>query len=139
MTAQHEHLLQKVRQWTDFAEEDLRLAEHGLCMGEESPHRLVAYHAQQCAEKYLKAYLVPAGNDFPFTHNVSLLLELCEEQPTWAQRLQAAEGLSRYAITTRYPGEDRRVTPQEARAAVATATDVRETVRAELVRLGVDL
>ena len=53
MTAQHEHLLHKVRQWVDFAEEDLCLAEHGLCMGEESPHRLVAYHAQQCAEKYL--------------------------------------------------------------------------------------
>lgn len=29
------------------------------------PYRLIAYHAQQCAEKYLKAYLVYHDIDFP--------------------------------------------------------------------------
>jgi len=59
----------KVRQW----------ARHALTLTSGCPHRLIAYHAQQCAEKYLKAYLVSAGVDFPYTHNISRLLELCEQ------------------------------------------------------------
>jgi len=108
-------------------------------MGDECPHRLVAYHAQQCAEKYLKAFLVHAGVDFPFTHNMSVLLELCSEQSTWPETLEDAERLSRYALTTRYPGVECEVILEEARQAIAIAARVREAVRADFVRIGVDL
>ncbi|MBM3322493.1 HEPN domain-containing protein [candidate division WOR-3 bacterium] len=46
-----------VRRWVQKAEEDLVLAEHGLTMTENCPYDLICYHAQQCAEKYLKALL----------------------------------------------------------------------------------
>lgn len=55
--------LRKAREWTRSADEDLRLARHGLSLKSACPYRLIAYHAQQCAEKYLKAFLVSEGVD----------------------------------------------------------------------------
>jgi len=127
----------KVGQWVEYADEDLRMARHGLVLGAEAPYRLIAYHAQQCAEKYLKAYLVFRGIDFPFTHNILRLLELCAAE--WVATIRHAEVLTTYAVTTRYPGEDEQVTEQEARAAIITATEVRQTVREALVQAGVML
>jgi HEPN domain-containing protein len=58
----------KVIQWLEYGDEDLRLARHGLTLTSGVPYRLIAYHAQQCAEKYLKAFLVCHRIDFPYTH-----------------------------------------------------------------------
>ncbi|MBI4596054.1 MAG: HEPN domain-containing protein [Candidatus Tectomicrobia bacterium] len=104
MSAIDSEILRKVRQWLNFADEDLRLARHALTLSTGVPYRLVAYHAQQCAEKCLKAYLVYHRIDFPYTHNISRLLELCGEPASWAESLVEAEELSFYAVTTRYPG-----------------------------------
>ena len=126
----------KVRQWLDHAEEDLKLARHGFSLGSAPPFRLIAYHAQQCAEKHLKAYLVFHGIDFPYTHNLARLLELCAEESSWGEQLPEAEELTPYAITTRYPGEDEEVSEQEARRAVEIADRVREVVRQALTAEG---
>ena len=67
-------ITQRVVQWTEYADEDLRLARHALTLATAVPWRLVAYHAQQCVEKYLKAYLLSHQVDFPYSHNISLLL-----------------------------------------------------------------
>ena len=139
MTAPRERILHKVRQWAALADEDLCVAQHILTLADECPYRLAAYHAQQCAEKYFKAYLVHRAVDFPFTHNMSLLLELCAKSATWAEVLEDAELLTRYAITTRYPGEGPEVSREKARAAVEIATRVRETVREALVTEGMTL
>ncbi len=66
----------KVKKWINYAEEDLRLAKHSLTMESGCPFRLTAYHAQQCAEKYLKAFLVFHQIDFPYTHSITRLLEI---------------------------------------------------------------
>ena len=132
MTAPREHVLRKARQWAAYADEDIRLAQQALNMGEQCPNRLAAYHAQQCAEKYLKAYLVHKEVDFPFTHNISLLLELCEESGAWAETLHDAEALTRYAVTTRYPGEEAEVALDKAQQAVAIGLQVRDTIRKAL-------
>jgi len=89
----------KVKQWLAYGDEDLRLAQHGLSLSIAPPYRLIAYHAQQCAEKHLKAYLVFQAIDFPYTHNLSRLLELCAAKASWVEQLQDAEELSPYAIT----------------------------------------
>ncbi|MGD2091688.1 MAG: HEPN domain-containing protein [Candidatus Aminicenantes bacterium] len=54
MTAINIELVKKARKWASYAEQDLRLAKHGLTISSSCPYRLIAYHAQQCAEKYLK-------------------------------------------------------------------------------------
>jgi HEPN domain-containing protein len=96
------------------------------------PWRLIAFHAQQCAEKYLKAYLVFHAVDFPFTHSLRRLLDLCATAAAWADQLRDAEELSPYAATVRYPGEDLIVSGAEARRAVEIAERVREVVASAL-------
>lgn len=129
MSATDEDIARKVRQWMDYAEEDLRLAEYALQMGSGCPCRLIAYHAQQCVEKYLKAFLVYQRQDFPYTHNISALLELCRNHADWTDLLQAAEILTVYAVTTRYPGEDEPVSLDEARQAVDIAAKAKNTLQ----------
>ena len=139
MTVPPEEIAQKVRQWAAHGDEDMRVARHTLSLVEECPYRLVAYHAQQCAEKYLKAYLVLRGVDFPYTHNIARLLELCSEKADWSGRLTDAEELTPFAITARYPGEDEPVTEAEAKQAVDISARVRQTVRAALDAEGITL
>jgi HEPN domain-containing protein len=129
-------ILEKVTQWLDYADEDLRLASHGLNMKSACPYRLIAYHAQQCAEKCIKAYLVYHSIDFPYTHNIKTLLKLCGKNADWAAALKDAEELTPYAITARYPGEDEEVTKQEAKKAIKTASRVSQTIREVLGQHG---
>jgi HEPN domain-containing protein len=132
-------IFHKVKQWINFGDEDLRLARHALTLSSSCPTRLIAYHAQQCAEKYLKAYLVFHHTDFPYTHNMSRLLELCEEKAEWPESISNAEELTPFAITTRYPGEDERVTKKEALGAIDIAAKVRKVVRTALKQEGFHL
>lgn len=135
-----EPVVRIVKQWLIHADEDLCMAVHAMTLqAGEPPYRLIAYHAQQCAEKCLKAFLVCCRVDFPYTHNISTLLELCGEYGDWAGELQDAERLTLYSITTRYPGEDEEVSRAEATQAVEIAQQVRNRVRVELRKLGVDL
>ncbi|MEW6227130.1 MAG: HEPN domain-containing protein [Bacillota bacterium] len=94
MNATRQEVLRKVQQRLSYADDDLRLAQHGLTLTCGCPYRLIAYHAQQCVEKHLKAYLVYQGVDFPYTHNISRLLELCADEAAWADTLQDAEQLT---------------------------------------------
>lgn len=121
----------KVRQWLDYAAEDLCLARHAPSLASAVPWRLVAYHAQQCAEKCLKAFLVREGVDFPYTHNIAHLLELCGDRE-WVHGLREAEELTPFAVTTRYPGEDEEVSEEEARRAIALAERVQRVLAERL-------
>jgi HEPN domain-containing protein len=123
----NDETLKKVNRWIDFAEEDLRLAVHSLTLESSCPYRLTAYHAQQCAEKYLKAFLVFHQIDFPFTHSITRLLELSTSLIS-PDEFKKAEILSTYAITTRYPGEDEEVTEEEAVNAIQIAKWVKERI-----------
>lgn len=127
-----------VRQWIEHAEEDLRLAKYALKIKISCPYKLIAYHAQQCAEKYLKAFLALKKVDFPYTHNIALLTELCSVHAHWIKELQGAETLTPYAITARYPGKYK-VTKKEAVKAVEIATNVRKIIRKALKQEGMRL
>jgi len=141
MKPPNEEILHKVNQWIDYADEDLRLAQNELIIRSKyiPPYRLIAYHSQQCAEKYLKAYLVFCGVDFPYTHNISILLELCSEHAGWPEKLKDAEELTSYVITTRYPWEGEEVKKTDAARAIEIAQQVRNQVRAALKELGFKL
>jgi HEPN domain-containing protein len=139
MSLPNSYVKKKVGQWLEFADEDLRLARHGLTLRTGVPYRLIAYHAQQCAEKHIKAYLVFQGIDFPFTHNIARLLELCSEKAAWVKELSEAEELTPFAITTRYPGEDEAVSKGEALRAVAIADNVRRIIRRSLIGEGLKI
>ena len=69
-----ERVLDVVRGWVEKAENDLENASLVLRSGRKGPMDTVAFHAQQCAEKYLKALLSFRGIDFPKIHDVEQLL-----------------------------------------------------------------
>jgi len=110
-----------------LAEEDYLLAR--LALSQEKPLQYgVCFHAQQCAEKYLKAILVLQGRAFPKTHDLLALSDLCQQSsiivPVSADRL---DHLSAYAVQVRYPGEE--PTLEEAQDAIEIAQAVRHFVR----------
>ena len=133
------HRIHKVvRQWLEHADEDLRLAKHAFKLSSSRPNKLIAYHAQQCAEKYLKAFLALKKVDFPYTHNISLLLELSSKHAEWVEDLREAETLTDYAVTARYPGTEK-VSKKDAEIAVRIADKVRSVLRKALKREGLKL
>jgi HEPN domain-containing protein len=127
-----------VKQWLEHAEEDLKLAKHAFRLSSSCPYKLVAFHAQQCAEKYLKAFLALKKVDFPFTHNISLLLEISSDHAAWVKDLREAEILTDYAVTTRYPGAEK-VMKKDAEFAVKAAVKVRNVVKKALKQEGLKL
>jgi len=139
MTPPNEAVLTKVREWIELAEDDLRVAQHTLTIKRRCPYRLVAYHAQQCAEKHLKAFLVLRGVDFPHTHNIAHLRKLCVDIAPWANDLRDADELTTFAVTSRYPGFECKVTATDAQVSIRIAEVVRVQVLQALRDEGVEL
>ncbi len=83
-------------------------------------------HAHQCVEKYLKAFLVSSGTDFPKTHNIEELMARIPEgfRPNLADEEQ--DRLTEYATVTRYPGDYEPISLTEARGAVEIAQRIRD-------------
>src|ERR671914_3009026 len=74
----------------DLATTLLRLAADDLAAAKtlldaESSALIVGFHCQQAVEKALKAVLAERGADFPYTHDVGLLIQLCEDAATAVQ------------------------------------------------------
>ena len=64
---------------------------------------VACFHAQQAAEKYLKAFLTHHEAPFPYTHNLSKLVELCAQvDPDFRSLLPQVEPLTPYAVRPRY-------------------------------------
>ena len=78
-----------VREWVKKADLDLKTV---VRLSAESEFRdIVGFHAQQAAEKYLKALLTRHQIEFPKTHVLKRLLILLEPvEPTMAHALEAA-------------------------------------------------
>jgi HEPN domain-containing protein len=121
-----------VRQWIEKAEHDLRTAEHTLKLKKNCPFDTVCFHAQQCAEKYLKALLVARGIVFPKTHDLRAIIQLAPAEIELGLEMDVLFTLTQYAVDARYPEEEEPITRQEAKQAVAVARQVREAVRANL-------
>jgi HEPN domain-containing protein len=61
------------------------------------------FHAQQGVEKYLKAFLTHHEVPFPYTHNLTKLVELCAQVDTnFRSLLPQVEPLTPYAVRPRY-------------------------------------
>ncbi len=63
--------------WVRLAEGDYAVAGRELSVTTNPAYEVVCYHAQQAAEKYLKAYLEEQRQPVPKTHELLDLLRLC--------------------------------------------------------------
>jgi HEPN domain-containing protein len=119
----------------------VKKAEHDLLTSEtmvglhQPPLEIVCFHCQQCAEKYLKAFLVSEGVDFPKTHDLRRLVDLCAGRCAQFRELDdAALGLAGYAVGIRYGEDWRDIGLGEAREALQHASSIRTFVRSRLPR-----
>ena len=84
----------------------------------------LCFHAQQAAEKALKAILIAYGIPVPRTHNLRTLFDLLPVDVPVSPDIQEAAGLSDYAVASRYPGVSESVEAEEYREAVDLAEAV---------------
>ena len=93
-------------EWVEKAEGDFATAERELAVRVDPNYDAVCFHAQQCAEKYLKARLQEAGIQFGKTHDLPVLLNmLLPVEPAWTAMLSDLQTLTVYAVAYRYPGD----------------------------------
>src|SRR6516165_1638842 len=108
-------------EWLLHAESDLTYAR----LGQTQPAVLrnqVAFHAEQAAEKALKAVLVHAAVEFPRTHDLQRLLTLLRDSGISVQpEVEQAGVLTRFAVEARYPGDIEPIAPEELRQAIEVA------------------
>jgi HEPN domain-containing protein len=123
--------LDTLRQWVRKAEEDWSAAEYLLAAASDVLYRPACFHAQQSAEKYLKAVLIVRGIGFPRTHNLEQLLLLLEEAGARLDGIDADQVgvLTPHAVTSRYPDDFELVDAAQAHEAVALACGLRLAVR----------
>ncbi len=118
-------------EWVQKAEGDYDTARRELRARRRPNYDAACFHAQQTAEKYLKAFLQECGAPFPKIHNLIELLEICLLQDVAFDVLRKPLVLlDRYAVRYRYPGES--ADRDEARAAIQAVRIIRVLVRAKL-------
>jgi len=114
-----------VRQWLAKAEEDLGVAEYLVSENTEY-FSAAGFHAQQAAEKFLKAVFVHHQIEFPKTHDLGELLDLVSgADPALAVTLRNVITLNIYAVEARYPGDSPEIKASEAQTALSLANKVR--------------
>ena len=87
-------------------------------------YELLCFHAQQAAEKSLKAVLIHYGIEPPRTHNLERLIDLLPASMTRERVLTQSARLTIFATSSRYPGSQERVDEDEYIEAVRLAQDV---------------
>ena len=121
--------------WLRYAEEDLITAETLL----EQPHvppRQSCWHAQQAAEKALKAALIFLQIDFRRTHDLNVLRDLLPESWQLKTTHPDLSDLTRWAVEARYPEDMQGATKAEATGAVEQARTIWTSVSTTLAEHG---
>ena len=85
----------------------------------------LCFDAQQAVEKAVKALLLARGVDFPYVHDIGLLLTLLQDAGEQVpEAVRQAEKLNPFATATRYPSIAQPVSEQEYLEALGIAEAV---------------
>lgn len=122
---------QAVAEWVSKAEGDFVTAGRELRARKSPNYDAVCFHAQQCAEKYLKAILQESNKRIPKIHFLLELLALLLKFDGSYEFLKAdLEILEDYSVRFRYPGHF--AEKEEAQSAYASAGAIRKFARQKL-------
>jgi len=90
------------REWLNRARSNLARAKASI---PEAYREDLCFDAQQAAEKAIKALLINFGVEFPYVHDIAQLLTVLEKAGrTIPEPIREAAKLTRFAVSTRYPG-----------------------------------
>ena len=118
--------LERVRK----AETDYLMMKAGQQISAPDIHDAICFHAQQCIEKYLKAWLQEANIRPPRTHELNVLLNLIvPTHPEWRAWQTDFADFQPHAVDVRY---ETFMTEADAEHAVRVCTEVRTAIRAVL-------
>ena len=120
-----------VGEWLTYADNDLGVAEHLLTSYRPLPAWIVCFHAQQAAEKAIKAVIAAKKGVAaipPPTNDLRSLLKKTECHVDDAQKdacnSRCAETLARYADDEAFPVDGLSLTERDAKEAVEMAKDL---------------
>ena len=135
-----EKIISLVKNWIRKAENDIKTAEDEI-KTEDPATDTICFHAQQCVEKYLKAFLILNQKQFRKTHNIAKLIELCKEIDGDFDKIYSygATSLTDYAVKFRYGEEFYFPSIEEAKEAIEIANKVKEFVKKKLKEKAADL
>ena len=115
-------------EWVGKAEADFATAQREGTTPEGPNYDAACFHAQQCAEKYMKAQLIEFGVRPPRTHDLSLLASLIgPSDPAWAALRLDLDWLTTLAVEIRYPGASSAA--EDAGRALSIAAQIRAKAR----------
>ena len=114
--------------WLRKAEHDLLNIENNLS-AKDIPWDTVCFHAQQVAEKVLKAFLVHCGQDLTKTHDLVALLARCVEYQADLAPLESdCRMLTSFGVAARYPDDLFEPSEADGRNVIAAAYRVRAMI-----------
>lgn len=123
---------EEVMEWIVKAREDLELAQYALTAQKPFISSSL-FHAQQAAEKALKAFLTWHSIPFRKTHSIEDLGEQgLHIDESLAQTVDRAVPLTEYAWRFRYPGAPLPPTLEDAMQAIVLAKEVMDAVPVRL-------
>ncbi len=117
-------------EWIEKAENDYAAVQQ-LLLASNPLHDIICFHAQQCIEKYLKAWLQEVNISFSKTHDLEELLNLIVPTiPAWHLWQPDFKIITVYAVESRYPGDS--ATADNTQHAMYICDEVRQAVRMQL-------
>ena len=119
-----------ILQWITKAEDDLKA--YRLLIDSELPlFAIAAFHLQQSAEKYLKAYLEYHNKSFAKTHDIEYLLQMSAQINPIFGEINAGN-LSDYAVDLRYPGDIYEISKSEIEESSEIVSEIKQTVLSDV-------
>lgn len=117
-----------LKEWIDKAEGDFITAKREYRARKFPNYDAAGFHAQQCIEKYMKAFLQMHEIPFRKIHDLLALMELCIPVfPELELEKELLAYLSQFAVNYRYPGEF--ATKEQAKLAIKSMDKLRGIFR----------
>ena len=110
--------------WLRRARSDLSLA--SIPLPRDVLYNDLCFHAQQAAEKSIKAVLIHSGIELQKVHDFSQLIALLPQHVPTPPGVHEAVSLTSYAVMARYPGDYENVTKEDYQEPKQAAVSVYE-------------
>jgi HEPN domain-containing protein len=127
-----------IKKWILKAENDLKIAKDEM-LTENPATDPICFHAQQCVEKYLKAYLISKDKEISKTHDILFLIKQClliDNEFNYLLELNA-DSLTSYAVEIRYPDDFYFPSLEEAKEAIEICEKVKQFVINKFKEMGI--
>jgi len=127
-----------IKKWILKAENDLKIAKDEM-LTENPATDAICFHAQQCVEKYLKAYLISKDKETSKTHDILFLIKQClliDNEFNYLLELNA-DSLTSYAVEIRYPDDFYFPSLEEAKEAIEICEKVKQFVINKFKEMGI--